>query len=108
VNSFQLREPINLLKYQDLTLEGRDYCAAYADYWNASAEEDGQYHAPFSQTPSLTLPACQGQIVDAAIMPVAPHAAVIPGQYYHTGNPLFSWVCRTFANVFQHTPKPSI
>jgi len=25
-----------------------------------------------------------GQIVDAVIMPVAPHAAVIPGKYYHT------------------------
>ena len=27
----------------------------------------------------------EGQIVDAVIMPVAPHAAVIPGKYYHTG-----------------------
>ena len=26
-----------------------------------------------------------GQVVDAVIMPVAPHAAVIPGKYYHTG-----------------------
>lgn len=26
-----------------------------------------------------------GQIVDAVIMPVAPHAAVIPGKYYHVG-----------------------
>ena len=25
-----------------------------------------------------------GQIVDAVIMPVASHAAVIPGKYYHT------------------------
>lgn len=33
----------------------------------------------------LTLYASEGQIVDAVIMPVAPHAAVIPGKYYHTG-----------------------
>ena len=26
-----------------------------------------------------------GLLVDAVIMPVAPHAAVIPGKYYHTG-----------------------
>ncbi|KAH0559168.1 hypothetical protein GP486_004292 [Trichoglossum hirsutum] len=41
-DSFQLRDPINLLKYQDLTLQGRDYSAAYSDYWNATANgEDG-------------------------------------------------------------------
>ena len=40
--SFQLREPMNLLEYQDLTLEGRDYSAAYSDYWNTTADdEDG-------------------------------------------------------------------
>lgn len=26
-----------------------------------------------------------GDVVDAFIMPVAPHAAVIPGKYYYTG-----------------------
>lgn len=40
LKSLQLREPMNLLKYQDLTLEGRDYCAAYSDYWNATANDD--------------------------------------------------------------------
>ncbi|KAJ2992004.1 hypothetical protein NUW58_g2320 [Xylaria curta] len=64
--SFKLREPMNLLKYQDLTLQGLKYEADYSDYWNSTAEQDGQ-------------------IVDAVIMPVAPHAAVIPGKYYHTG-----------------------
>jgi len=64
-SSFQLRDPINLLEYQHLTLEGRDYSAEYSDYWNSTAGDDGQ-------------------IVDAVIMPVAPHAAVIPGKYYHT------------------------
>lgn len=42
VKSFQLRDPINLLKYQDLTLEGRNYSAAYSDYWNSAGDdEDG-------------------------------------------------------------------
>ena len=26
-----------------------------------------------------------GQVVDAVLMPVAPHAAVIPGKFYHGG-----------------------
>ncbi|KAI1762701.1 amidase signature domain-containing protein [Hypoxylon sp. FL1150] len=60
-----LRPPIGLLEYQDLTLQGLEYEAKYSDYWNSTADEDGQ-------------------IVDAVIMPVAPHAAVIPGKYYHT------------------------
>ncbi|MCJ1410567.1 hypothetical protein MMC19_004653 [Ptychographa xylographoides] len=63
--SFQLRDPIPLLEYQDLTLQGLDYEASYSDYWNTTKEQDGQ-------------------VVDAVIMPVAPHAAVIPGKYYHT------------------------
>ncbi|KAI0164097.1 amidase [Xylariaceae sp. FL1272] len=63
--SFTLREPMNLLKYQDLTLQGLDYEAEYSDYWNSTADEDGQK-------------------VDAVIMPVAPHAAVVPGKFYHT------------------------
>ncbi|KAI0384934.1 amidase signature domain-containing protein [Hypomontagnella monticulosa] len=63
--TFQLRDPMDLLEYQDLTLQGLEYEAAYSDYWNSTAEQDGQ-------------------VVDAVIMPVAPHAAVIPGKYYHT------------------------
>ncbi|KAF3482023.1 general amidase [Arthroderma uncinatum] len=59
------RKPQPLLEYQDLILQGIDYSAAYADYWNSTAEEDGQ-------------------IVDAVIMPVAPWAAVIPTKYTHT------------------------
>lgn len=49
-----------------MTLEGLEYELAYSDYWNSTAAVDDQ-------------------IVDAVIMPVAPHAAVIPGKYYHTG-----------------------
>ncbi|KAK4142635.1 Acetamidase [Dichotomopilus funicola] len=62
--AFQLRPPLSLLETQDLTLQGLEYEAAYSDYWNSTSND--------------------GQIVDAVIMPVAPHAAVIPGKYYHT------------------------
>ncbi|KIW92858.1 uncharacterized protein Z519_06707 [Cladophialophora bantiana CBS 173.52] len=64
--AFGLKPPMGLLEYQDLTLQGLEYETQYSDYWNPTAEEDGE---------------C---IVDAVIMPVAPHAAVIPGKYYHT------------------------
>ncbi|KAI4088881.1 MAG: hypothetical protein LQ344_005767 [Seirophora lacunosa] len=63
--SFQLRDPISLLEYQDLTLQGKAYNEAYYDYWNSTSDDDGQ-------------------LVDAVVMPVAPHAAVIPGKFYHT------------------------
>ncbi|KAK1835960.1 Acetamidase [Podospora conica] len=64
-SAFQLKPPLGLLEIQDLTLQGLDYEAAYSSYWNSTADDDGQ-------------------IVDAVIMPVAPHAAVIPGEFYHT------------------------
>ncbi|KAL9112148.1 MAG: hypothetical protein Q9227_003525 [Pyrenula ochraceoflavens] len=64
-DSMALRPPTGLLEYQGKTLEGLDYENEYSDYWNSTANADGQ-------------------IVDAVIMPVAPHAAVIPGKYYHT------------------------
>ncbi|KFA76043.1 hypothetical protein S40288_00309 [Stachybotrys chartarum IBT 40288] len=63
--SFRLQQPLGLLEYQANTLKGLDYERAYSDYWNRTVADDGQ-------------------IVDAVIMPVAPHAAVIPGKYYHT------------------------
>ncbi|KAJ4312584.1 hypothetical protein N0V84_009867 [Fusarium piperis] len=63
--SFKLQPPMGLLEYQDLTLQGLAYERQYSDYWNSTADTDGQE-------------------VDAVIMPVAPHAAVIPGKYYHT------------------------
>ena len=31
-----------LLKYQDLTIQGKAYNEAYSDYWNSTASEDGQ------------------------------------------------------------------
>ncbi|KAL8872549.1 MAG: hypothetical protein Q9174_001841 [Haloplaca sp. 1 TL-2023] len=66
--SFQLRDPMPLLEYQDLTIQGKAYNEAYYDYWNSSSKDDGQ-------------------VVDVALMPVAPHAAVIPEKFYHTDNP---------------------
>ncbi|KAL8991521.1 MAG: hypothetical protein Q9169_007847 [Polycauliona sp. 2 TL-2023] len=56
--SQQLRDPMPLLQYQDYTIQGKAFNEAYSDYWNATS-------------------------VDAFVMPVAPHAAVIPGKYYH-------------------------
>lgn len=38
----QQRDPISLPEYHALTVEGRDYEAAYLDYWNATAGEDGR------------------------------------------------------------------
>jgi hypothetical protein len=45
-DSFQLSDPIGLLEYQDLTLQGLDYESAYSDYWNSTAADDGEL--PFS------------------------------------------------------------
>ncbi|KAG8159868.1 hypothetical protein KVR01_010505 [Diaporthe batatas] len=60
----RLRPPIGLLDFQDLTLRGLDFEAKYSDYWNSTIDKDGQ-------------------VVDAFIMPAAPHAAVIPGTFSH-------------------------
>ena len=53
-----------------------------------------------------------GQIVDAVIMPVAPHAAVIPGKYYHTGEfpdlGLLRCLESMLTNIMaKHTLRPS-
>ncbi|KAI9726211.1 MAG: hypothetical protein M1828_001885 [Chrysothrix sp. TS-e1954] len=61
----RLRDAMPVDQYQDLTVEGREYEEKYLDYWNSTNEDNGQ-------------------LVDAVVMPVAPHAAVIPGKYYHT------------------------
>ncbi|KAL8679072.1 MAG: hypothetical protein Q9186_004612 [Xanthomendoza sp. 1 TL-2023] len=39
--SFQLRDPIPLLEYQDLTIQGKAYNEAYYDYWNSTGDDDG-------------------------------------------------------------------
>ena len=76
-----------LLKYQDLTIQGKAYNEAYSDYWNSTASEDGQSCSQSIASFCLSTDRyfIEGQIVDAVFMPVAPHAAVIPGKYYHTG-----------------------
>ncbi|KAF4446798.1 putative general amidase [Fusarium austroafricanum] len=63
-DGLKLKSPTQLLKYQYLTLQGLEYERQYSDYWNSTADSDGQ-------------------VVDAILMPVAPHAAVIPGKFYH-------------------------
>ena len=41
--TFRLRDPIPLLAYQDLTIQGRDYEASYLEYWNSTVEQDGKF-----------------------------------------------------------------
>lgn len=65
--AYKLKAPISLLEYQDLALQIRDYREAYADYWDSTVGADGK-------------------MVDAVLMPAAPHAAVIPGKWVHLGN----------------------
>ncbi|KAL9625230.1 MAG: hypothetical protein Q9160_000632 [Pyrenula sp. 1 TL-2023] len=60
------KSPMTLLEYQALGLEREKYRQSYREYWNSTITMTGT-----------------GRSVDALIMPVAPHAAVIPGKYYH-------------------------
>jgi amidase len=50
-----------------------------------------QHAFPQDKKP-IRLHASLGIVVDAVLMPVAPHAAVIPGKYYHTGMALCSLI----------------
>lgn len=61
---YTLKPPMSLLEYQDRALQLRDYRQAYSDYWKSTADADGN-------------------VVDAVLMPAAPHAAVIPGKWEH-------------------------
>ncbi|KAK0386104.1 hypothetical protein NLU13_5941 [Sarocladium strictum] len=63
---FKLRLPMTAIETEDLSIRGRDACEVYSDYWNSMSSGDDQE-------------------VDAFIMPVAPHAAVVPGRYLYTG-----------------------
>ncbi|GLA31344.1 acetamidase [Aspergillus phoenicis ATCC 13157] len=62
-----------------LNVQKREYQKKYMDYWNSTA--------------NLTT---TGKPVDAVICPTAPHAAVIPGKYRHTGY-------TTFINTLDYT-----
>ncbi|KAF1732290.1 Acetamidase [Beauveria bassiana] len=63
---FKLRPPVSATTLEDLSVQGQNACEAYSDYWNSKSANDAQE-------------------VDGFIMPVAPHAAVIPGRYLYTG-----------------------
>ncbi|KAF1832858.1 general amidase [Decorospora gaudefroyi] len=63
---FKLRPPVSAITTEELSVQGRTSCEAYSDYWNSKTSADGRE-------------------VDAFIMPVAPHAAVMPGRYLYTG-----------------------
>ena len=63
---FEPAPPFSAVKIQELVIAARDSCDAYLEYWNSTATADG----------------CE---VDAFIMPVAPHAAVIPGRQVYIG-----------------------
>ncbi|KAK2744815.1 hypothetical protein FQN57_004139 [Myotisia sp. PD_48] len=94
MNFLSYREPTSLLEYQNMVLESRDYCTAYAEYWNSTNQDDGEY-SNLLPSPLLFLfmflgfmlirLSVAGQLVDVIIMPAAPSAAVVPGQYHHTG-----------------------
>lgn len=40
---YQPKDPLRLLEYQDLTLQGLAYEEAYSDYWNSTASDDGRH-----------------------------------------------------------------
>ncbi|KAM3518196.1 hypothetical protein MY4038_010156 [Beauveria bassiana] len=63
---FKLRPPVSATTLEDLSIQGQNACEAYSDYWNSKSAKDAQE-------------------VDGFIMPVAPHAAVIPGRFLYTG-----------------------
>ncbi|RAK90490.1 general amidase GmdA [Aspergillus costaricaensis CBS 115574] len=75
-------EPVkhfNAREVAELNVQKREYQKKYLDYWNSTAK--------------LTT---TGRPVDAVICPTAPHAAVIPGKYRHTGY-------TTFINTLDYT-----
>jgi amidase len=59
-------EPTPLLDFYKNSLKLKDYRARYNSYWTSTMEQTGT-----------------GRPADAVIMPVAPHAAVIPRHYFH-------------------------
>lgn len=67
------KSPMTLLEYQALGQKRENYRQSYREYWNSTITTTGT-----------------GRPVDALIMPVAPHAAVIPGRYYHYGKTAFA------------------
>jgi amidase len=64
--SFKQVPPQDLLDMHRLAVEGLAEEIKFNDYWNSTANDDGQ-------------------VVDAVIMPCAPSAALVPGKYRHLG-----------------------
>ena len=63
---FEPAPPFSAVKVQELAIAARDSCDDYLEYWNSTSTADSPE-------------------VDAFIMPVAPHAAVIPGRQVYIG-----------------------
>jgi amidase len=38
---FNLEPPFSAIRCQELSIQGRDSCEAYSDYWNTTAADDG-------------------------------------------------------------------
>lgn len=38
---FKLDPPFSAIRCQELSIQGRDSCEAYSDYWNTTATDDG-------------------------------------------------------------------
>ncbi|KAI9660056.1 MAG: hypothetical protein M1821_001408 [Bathelium mastoideum] len=60
------RPPLNVLEFYKNTIRLKEFRARYQEYWSSTS----------STNPT-------GAPVDAVILPIAPHAAVIPGKYIH-------------------------
>lgn len=63
----KLRPPMGLVEWEDKVLHLEDYRARYQEYW-----------ASTSNLTSTKRP------VEAFILPVAPHASLLPGKFYHS------------------------
>ena len=88
------QSPMLLRGYQDLALKRKAYRASYATYWESTKEKTNTGRLQ-SQSRSIyihMLNMWQGRPVDAVIMPVAPHAAVLNRKYYYYGS-ISSRVC---------------
>ena len=67
--SFRLRPPMDLLQYQDLTLEGLEYESAYSDYWNSTATDDGTLKLSLPTEPARGRRCAQPYVQDRLSMP---------------------------------------
>jgi hypothetical protein len=43
VSKYSLKDPYDVIKYQDLSVQGRKFCESYSDYWNSSVGDDGKF-----------------------------------------------------------------